>query len=172
VWRFTAYHAALSAADASFPQEPVTPEYALRRARHVANVVSTVTPRVLIKVSGASVLWVDDQPDNNVYARQAFEALGINVVLARSTEEALKKIEAQRFVAIISDMGRPPDARAGYTLLDALRASGVHTPFIICAAGGSDANNKAEARRHGAYGSTTHASELFAYVLEAVQLSS
>jgi CheY-like chemotaxis protein len=63
-------------------------------------------------------LWVDDFPNNNIYERQALEALGVNFVLATSTEEALKKISRQRFDAIISDMGRPPDSRAGYTLLD------------------------------------------------------
>ncbi|WP_432812009.1 hypothetical protein [Pantanalinema sp. GBBB05] len=83
-----------------------------------ANVVAeAVTPQAIKQAEKSTVLWVDDRPDNNIYERQALRALGINFVLALSTEEALEHIRTQRFDAIISDMGRPPDAQAGYTLL-------------------------------------------------------
>ena len=32
------------------------------------------------------VLWVDDQPTNNVYERQAFEPMGISFTLAKTTQ--------------------------------------------------------------------------------------
>src|SRR5258707_8804977 len=35
------------------------------------------------------VLWVDDRPENNVYERQAFEAVGLKFSLALSTDDAL-----------------------------------------------------------------------------------
>jgi CheY-like chemotaxis protein len=50
-------------------------------------------------------------------------------VLATSTDEALKKIARQRFDAIISDMGRPPDPRAGYTIIEQLHSSGDRTSY-------------------------------------------
>ena len=64
-------------------------------------------------------------------------------------------------------MGRPPDPRAGYTLLDQLRAAGNQVPFVIYA-GSNSPEHKAEARRHGAVGCTNKASELFEYVLAAL----
>lgn len=35
-----------------------------------------------------SLLWVDNRPKNNVYERRAFEALGLNIILALSTQQA------------------------------------------------------------------------------------
>lgn len=163
--------AALTAAAAARPDADLTPESTAQSAREAAEVVAdAVTPRTLRKASRATVLWVDDQPDNNIYERQSLQALGIKFVFANSTEEALKHIKNQRFDAIISDMGRPPDSRAGYTLLQYLRTSGDKTPYIIY----SDSNmpeHKAEARKNDALGSTNSASELFEYVLLALQTS-
>lgn len=113
------------------------------------------------------MLWVDDRPNNNIYERQSLSALGVSFVLASSTEEALDLLAKHRFDVVISDMGRPPDARAGYTLLDQLRASGNKTPFVIYA-GSNASEHKAEARAHGAIGSTNRAAELFEYVLAAI----
>ena len=160
--------AALSAAAASKPDEDKTRESIAKEAMIAADVVAQfVTPRAIRRASRSTVLWVDDNPNNNSYERQALEALGVSFVLARSTDEALKKIARQRFDAIISDMGRPPDSRAGYTLLDKLRSSGDQTPFIIYA-GSRNPEHVAESRDHGAIGCTNNANELFEMVLEAV----
>ena len=126
--------AALSAAAASKPDGDKTRESVAKEAMIAADVVADfVTPRAIRRASRSTVLWVDDNPNNNSYERQALEALGVSFVLSISTDEALKKISRQRFDAIISDMGRPPDSRAGYTLLDKVRSSGDQTPFIIYA---------------------------------------
>jgi CheY-like chemotaxis protein len=160
--------AALSAAAASKPNEDKTRESVAKEAMIAADVVAeVVTPRAIRRASRSTVLWVDDNPNNNSYARQALEALGVSFVLAQSTDEALKKISRQRFDAIISDMGRPPDSRAGYTLLDKLRSSGDQTPFIIYA-GSRDPEHVTESRRHGAIGCTNNANELFEMVLSAL----
>ena len=160
--------AALSAAAASKPDGDKTRESVAKEAMIAADVVADfVTPRAIRRASRSTVLWVDDNPNNNSYERQALEALGVSFVLAISTDEALKKISRQRFDAIISDMGRPPDSRAGYTLLDKLRANGDQTPFIIYASS-RDPEHVAESRRHGAIGCTNNANELFEMVLSAL----
>lgn len=157
--------AALSAAAASKPDGDKTRESVAKEAMIAADVVAeVVTPRAIRRASRSTVLWVDDNPNNNSYERQALEALGVSFVLAISTDEALKKISRQRFDAIISDMGRPPDSRAGYTLIDKLRSSGDQTPFIIYA-GSRDPEHIAESRRHGAIGCTNNANELFEMLL-------
>jgi CheY-like chemotaxis protein len=160
--------AALSAAAASKSDGDTTRESVAKEAMIAADVVAeVVTPRAVRRASRSTVLWVDDNPNNNNYERQALEALGVSFVLAISTDEALKKISRQRFDAIISDMGRPPDSRAGYTLLDKLRSSGDQTPFIIYA-GSRDPEHIMESRRHGAIGCTNNANELFELVLSAL----
>ncbi len=160
--------AALAAAAASQRDGDVSPEIVARQAKLTADLLTDViTPRLIRRASRATVLWVDDRPGNNIYERQALEALGISFILATSTHEALAKIKQQTFDAIISDMGRLPDARAGYTLLDQLRASGNQTPFIIYA-NSRDPKHVAEARRRGALGCTNNASELFDLVLSAL----
>ncbi|TRV41850.1 MAG: response regulator [Microcystis panniformis Mp_MB_F_20051200_S9] len=160
--------AALSAAAASKPDGDKTRESVAKEVMIAADVVADfVTPRAIRRASRSTVLWVDDNPNNNSYERQALEALGVSFVLAISTDEALKKISRQRFDAIISDMGRPPDPRAGYTLLDKLRSSGDQTPFIIYASS-REQEHVAESRRHGAIGCTNNANELFEMVLSAL----
>lgn len=89
-------------------------------------------------------------------------------MLATSTDKALEHISRKRFDIIISDMGRPPDSRAGYTLLDKLRADGDTTPFIIYASSRAP-RHVAESRQHGAIGCTNNANELFRMVLLALE---
>ncbi|MBD1821931.1 response regulator [Cyanobacteria bacterium FACHB-DQ100] len=160
--------AALAAAAASRSDGDTNRESAAKAAKIAADIASeVVTPRLIRRARRSTVLWVDDLPNNNIYERQALEALGVNFVLATSTEEALKKTSRQRFDAIISDMGRPPDSRAGYTLLDQLRSNGDQTPFIIYASS-RNPEHVAESRRHGAIGCTNNANELFEMVLSTL----
>ncbi|GGB85194.1 response regulator [Pseudoduganella buxea] len=140
----------------------------LRQASQAASAATdAVNTRTIRRAQGATALWVDDRPDNNRLERQSFETLGMSFVLATSTEEALRETARRKFDVIISDMGRPPDARAGYTLLRALRERGDTTPYVIYA-GSNAAAHQEEARRAGALGATNRASELFALVLSAL----
>jgi len=122
------------------------------------------------KVSTRRVLWVDDRPHNNVYEREAFSRYNVEFELAESTEEALDVLQTEKFDAIISDMGRPPDARAGYTLLRKLRARGNHTPYFIYA-GSRAPEYVAEAHRRGAQGCTNVGEELISMVLDSISPS-
>jgi CheY-like chemotaxis protein len=113
------------------------------------------------------VLWVDDRPENNVYERGAFEALGLQFTLCLSTAEALERLRTNKFAAIISDMGRKEGPREGYTLLDALREKGDKTPLVFYC--GSDSpEKKREAEQHGGQGSTNNPQELFRLMIAAV----
>jgi CheY-like chemotaxis protein len=160
--------AALAAAAASHAGPGAAPDATARDARTAADVVAEiVTPRMIRRAGRSTVLWVDDRPNNNVHERQALEALGVSFVLSTSTEDAIERISRRSFDAIISDMGRPPDPRAGYTLLDKLRARGDQTPLIIYA-GSRSPEHRAEAIRHGAVGCTNRPDELFEMVLRAL----
>lgn len=113
------------------------------------------------------VLWVDDNPDNNIYERNAMEAYNVRFELALSTGEALAKLRASKFDAIISDMGREGDPRAGYTLLEALRGSGEKTPYFIFSSASSPKYLKT-ALGKGAQWSTNVSEVLIAKVLASV----
>ena len=79
-----------------------------------------------------TILWVDDNPDNNIWERRALESYGVRFVLARDTAEAERQLQVQGpFAAIISDMGRGSDPQAGYTLLSRVRAAGMQVPYFI-----------------------------------------
>ena len=108
---------------------------------------------------------MDDQPRNIEYERQALTALGFDVTIALDTEPALQKMSSNTYDLVISDMGRPSGARAGYTLLQALRQRGIETPFLICSS--SDApEHKQEALRRGAQGATNDPQELLELVVQ------
>jgi CheY-like chemotaxis protein len=114
------------------------------------------------------ILWVDDRPNNNVFERRAMQPYGVEFELAKSTGEALAMLGKKRFDAIISDMGRPPDMEAGYTLLDVLRKSGNLIPFFIYA-GSDSAQHLRLALSKGAQGSTNLPNKLIASVLESLE---
>jgi CheY-like chemotaxis protein len=160
--------AALTAAAASRTDTAVSPEGTIKEVKAAARVVAeTVTPSVIRLAGKSTILWVDDRPTNNEYERQSMQVLGVRFVISTSTEDALEKLKHRGFDVIISDMGRPPDPQAGYTLLDKLRASGDQTPFIIYA--GSRTQEHVDlAKRHGAFGSTNRADELFELVMSAL----
>jgi len=113
------------------------------------------------------ILWVDDRPENNVYERKAFEALGLSFSLALSTNEALEILKRSKFACIISDMGRREGPKEGYILLEAIRKQGERIPFIIYA-GSNAPEHKQEASERGAQGSTNNPQELFEIVTKAV----
>jgi len=113
------------------------------------------------------ILWVDDRPNNNVYERRAFEAVGLRFTLTLSTNEALDLLKRNKYAAIISDMGRREGPREGYVLLDTLRREGNQTPFFIYA-GSNLPEHKLEAFEHGAQGSTNNPEELFQMVMKAI----
>ena len=113
------------------------------------------------------ILWVDDRPENNIYARQAFEAMGLRFALALSIDEAFERLAQTKFAAIISDMGRREGPREGYVLLDRLRKEGDGTPLFFYATSNAP-EHKLETREHGGQGCTNNAQELFEMVTRAL----
>jgi CheY-like chemotaxis protein len=141
----------------------------------VSAVSRTANPVTAQKLAGAKLFWVDNRPENNTYERKALEEVGIQITLSKSIEDALEKLRTQPFDVVISAMGRQPlnpqaayESRAGYTLLDTLRAKHILTPYIIYA--GSDSEeDQAETKRHGGYGATNNPHQLFLMVIDAIQ---
>jgi CheY-like chemotaxis protein len=153
--------AAKPVADADARTTAATVEAAATRA------ADAVTPRSLQQARSATVLWVDDNPDNNILVRRGLEGTGVRFVLAESTEEALRLVGQQTFDTIISDMSRGLDKTAGYKLLEQLRKAGIKTPYIIYA-GSTSLERRAEAKKRGAVDVTNRPDELFQLVLASI----
>lgn len=153
------------------PSEITGQRIATASAPSPASVANTVTKWVPDSqaqqdLQGATVLWVDDNPDNNRFEREAFQAIGIRFELSTSTEDALRQLDRRRFNAIISDMGRGEERQAGYELLERLRQTDRKTPFFIYA-GASAVRHREDAIARGAQGSTNSPKELMALVIGA-----
>lgn len=121
------------------------------------------------QLAESRVLWVDDRPGNNEYERRAFEALGVRVDISTTTDDALARLLERHYDLVISDMSRPPDDRAGFTLLDQLRQRKDSTPYVIYA-GSRDPEHVREARQRGALGCTNSPQELMEYVIKGLGL--
>ena len=136
---------------------------------------STVADLLLI---GAAVVWVlarqvqlaRVKPRLLLLAPLVLAYFGIQVEISTSTDDALEKVDRRSYDLIISDMGRPPDARAGYTLLDKLRQAGNQIPLVIYANSRTPEHVR-EARAHGAIGCTNRPQELIEMVTTALSAS-
>jgi CheY-like chemotaxis protein len=92
----------------------------LRRAQYAAQVLQ-----------GAQLLWVDDNPDNNIYERRIFRSLGIFVDLARSSEEAISMLQLTKYDVIISDLARGDARDAGLQFLDEISKRNLYRWTIL-----------------------------------------
>ena len=164
--------AALGAATAQkLNVQGLTGEAASETRSAAGRVAKLITHQTIQSVHARRILWVDDQPTNNSFEREALQALGFNILSARSTAEAVNTLQSEPPIdVIISDMSRPPDARAGFTLLSHLRAHGDNTPYVIYS-GSVAPNQQTEAWRRGALGFTNWPDDLVILVLEAVSSS-
>jgi CheY-like chemotaxis protein len=127
----------------------------------IYNVSQTVSDTVVAARQVKTGLWVDDNPANNASLQRSFEKLlGLKFDLSLSTDDALVKLKSRKYEVVISDMGRPPDQRAGYTLLSKMKELDAHPAFMLYARGASDPINQAEAINRGAVGSTSSPQEL------------
>ena len=119
--------------------------------------------------SGPPSVWSSGStttPTNNAWERAALESYGVRFTLARSTSEALGLMAPGRFAAIVSDLGRAGEPKAGLDLLQRLRDGGSTEPyFLYTSARAAKALNDVE----GAQGVTADPDQLVAMVIAAVR---
>jgi len=141
-------------------------DYEIRQYLNKAD-KSKLTNAPALKEANAkhSLLWVDDQPENNLYEKLAFEAEGIKVDLALTTDNALTMLQNSKYSAIISDIKREEGEQEGYVLLNKIRESKNETPFFIYA-DKNEPEQKAMAKSKGAQGMTNQAQELYQMVMK------
>ena len=91
------------------------------------------TPPVVADAPDAigRLLWVDDNPQNNIYEARFFENHRIAVHKVTGTPDAMRLLAMYDYDVVISDMGRGEDRLAGLRLAGEMRAKGDATPLII-----------------------------------------
>lgn len=145
------------------------PQEANRKRLDVGKIRDTVAkafqPGVADALVGKAVLWVDDNPNNNFLAVRALGKLRLDIEQVTNTDAALAHLRNRNFDLVISDMGRGANMRAGYDLLERIRADGHTMPFFIFA--GSDTPEfRREAAARGAQLSTNDMLELIDATIE------
>jgi CheY-like chemotaxis protein len=133
----------------------------------IAKTVNRLEEVNVKKLSEGKALWVDDNPQNNMYERRSLEALGIKFALSTSTEDATERLKKDEYDVVISDMGRGTNRQAGFDLLKEVKKLS-NTPFIIYS-WGINAEKTKQAKEKGAFGYTSSPRELFQLVIDAIQ---
>ena len=115
----------------------------------------------------ATVLWVDDDPDAHTLELAKLRDDGIEVLLARSTAEAMDVLSLRRGVgAIVTDMGRAEDgefrSHAGLALLRQLHEAEQDQPVLVYTSARRAELDRQDALDAGATVVTASPTELFA----------
>ena len=114
-----------------------------------------------------TVLWVDDDPDDNTLELAKLRDDGVEVLLARSTAEAMDVLSLRRGVdAIVTDLGRAEDgefrSHAGLALLRQLREAEQVQPVLVYTSARRVELDRQDALDAGASVVTSSPTELFA----------
>jgi CheY-like chemotaxis protein len=121
-----------------------------------------------------TVLWVDDQPEANALEIAKLRDDGVEVLQARSTDEAMDVVTLRRGVqAVITDLGRVEDGEyrphAGLTLLRQLREAGFEQPVLVYTSARGVERDRGDAVAAGARRVTASPTELFAALRELLR---
>ena len=114
-----------------------------------------------------TVLWVDDNPEANTLELAKLRDDGVEVLLARSTAEAMDVLSLRRGVgAIVTDMGRTEDgefrSHAGLALLRQLHEAEQSQPVLVYTSARRVELDRQDAIDAGATTVTSSPTELFA----------
>ena len=114
-----------------------------------------------------TVLWVDDDPDANTLELAKLRDDGVEILLARSTAEAMDVLSLRRGVgAVVTDMGRTEDgefrSHAGLALLRQLHEAEQSQPVLVYTSARRAELDRQDALDAGATTVTSSPTELFA----------
>ncbi len=111
------------------------------------------------------VLWVDDNPRNNLKERRVLEGRKIAVYQVTTSEEALALLAMYEYHAVISDMNRHDRPLEGLALVREMRRRGDDTPFFLYTFVPSAAQRRLVAQA-GGQGVAVEPDELYATIMQ------
>ena len=115
-------------------------------------------------IMSSKILWIDDQPENNVWERATLHALGIRITSVESTRSALACLRQESFDVIVSDIARGDSPNEGIRALVELKKLAPSTAVIfytgVLKPGGPP---------EGAFGITNRHDELIHLILDVLE---
>ena len=146
--------------------EQRSPELLPIRPKEFISITSKFSRHDLrLRLEAANILWVDGNPENNIFEQNAFATFNIKIVSAAGAEQAIALLRGgARFDLIISDIKRNGSALEGYRLIDRLNESALGVPVVIYSLA-TDEVRRAEARLSGALDRVGTPVELFNVVM-------
>jgi CheY-like chemotaxis protein len=80
---------------------------------------------------GSRLLWIDDEPASTRTERSAMTALGVVIDTATSDDDARRRIAAEQYDVIISDIARGERSKAGLAFISDIREHDKSVPIIF-----------------------------------------
>jgi CheY-like chemotaxis protein len=143
-----------------------------QKEKEQTNTSTSITPSIdrrlqFIKplITGSNILWIDDNPNFNIYERTTLRKLNIQVDTVSSSTEALYMMENLEFDLIVSDISRESDPLAGLRFLKTLQRRENTTPLIFYI-GNLDPNKPTPI---GAFAITNRPGEFFHYIFDVLE---
>lgn len=112
------------------------------------------------------ILWIDDQPLNNVSERRLLAEYGIYADAYTDNRQAMRAFESAPFDAVVSDIHRGPVTETGWDLLRDVRSQDQGLPFFFYT-GSCNERLRGRAERASALGAFDRSRELLDGLLRA-----
>jgi CheY-like chemotaxis protein len=117
-------------------------------------------------VQVSRILWVDDEPKNNSYVIAYLDSIGVKVINAATTEEALQKLASDGIDCVVTDLNHPDKNKgaepAGIELVRRIRAQNSKIPIYIFTSRHHAESYKSAAQAAGATQITDSPTQLLA----------
>lgn len=134
--------------------------------------VSDPKPRIGVKLPlmGKSILWIDDNPENNAFEANLLRRFGAQIKMVKTTDEALATRTREQFNLIISDIHRVEDGvdrpQAGYEYLAKNEVMEPYIPVVFYTGNASRVDPVLSAP---SYGITDNSRDLVNVVIASVR---
>ena len=112
--------------------------------------------------TGARLLWIDENPDNNTIEIHLFKRLGLIIDLATTDADATKRLAEHVYDVVLSSWTRTGDEDAGKKFISTVRAAMLKPPIIFYV-------GKVREVPIDAFGLTVRPDELLNLVLDALE---
>lgn len=80
---------------------------------------------------GAQILWVDDQPENNINERRMFRQMDVDIDTATSNDRALEMLRRARYDLVVSDIARAGQQTTGLDLARQMHQESICIAVIL-----------------------------------------
>jgi CheY-like chemotaxis protein len=141
----------------------------LKERPSTAGGATTTAPGTIqfdLQDSTGGLLWVDDNPENNIFEIQSLEEKDILVRTATDTTEAMKALARRKYDAVITDLGRLESgsykAEAGLDLVRTVREKDKQIPLYVFTTADAVTDRHTELIEAGATAVTSSSVQLLA----------